>query len=141
MPWVDVGDTVSINDGTHQLKGTVLANPSGYSSITVLNSGYEGHHYRNNGHGFTGYDSLCPCPAAARDFIYGCDDFVAPYGQTPALIATCTTHISTAAQYIWMVASKGSGGSTQQKLLIDRVEWLFQTSQSRLFLGENLMSY
>jgi hypothetical protein len=72
MPWVDVGDTISVTDGTHQLKGTVLANTG--SVLSVLNSGYGGN---NTGTVAAGSPiSLCAPPSGSPDLIYGCDDFL-----------------------------------------------------------------
>jgi hypothetical protein len=82
MPWVDVGDTISVTDGTHQLKGTVSANTG--SALSVLNCGYAG---TNTGTVAVGSPtSLCAPPSGRSDLIYGCDDFLsfdAPTDGTP----------------------------------------------------------
>lgn len=67
--------------------------------------------------------------------------YAAAYGQTPSLISTQTTHISTASQWPWLVSSKGANGSTSRTMRLDRVEWLLQVSQTRLFLGEGLINF
>jgi len=83
MPWVDVGDTISVTDGTHQLKGTVLANTG--SALSVLNCEYAGN---NTGTVAAGSPiSLCAPPSRCSDLIYGRDDFLsfdAPTDGSPA---------------------------------------------------------
>ena len=72
MPWVDVGDTICVTDGTHQLKGTVLANTG--SRLSVLNCGYAAN---NTGTVAAGSPiSLSAPPSGSSDVIYGCDDFL-----------------------------------------------------------------
>src|SRR6516165_8796334 len=83
MPWVDVGDTISVTGGTHQLKGTVLANTG--SALSVLNCGYAGN---NTGTVAAGSPiSLCVPPSSCSDLISGRDDFLsfdAPTDGSPA---------------------------------------------------------
>lgn len=72
MPWVDLGDTVSVNDGTRQFKGTVLANSG--TTITLLNPGY-----RTNGTGTMASGSpvsLAPRVPGHWSYVYGSDDFL-----------------------------------------------------------------
>ena len=72
MPWADVDDTVSITDGTHQLKGRVVANTG--SVLSVLNSGYLG---GDSGTLAAGSRiTVCALPGDACELIYGCDDFL-----------------------------------------------------------------
>jgi len=67
--------------------------------------------------------------------------YAAAYGQTPTLIATNTTNISTAPQYLLMGNCRYSKGSPAVSLLIDRVEWLYKSPQSGSYLQENLLKY
>jgi hypothetical protein len=66
------GDTICVTDGTHQLKGTVLANTG--SRLSVLNCGYAAN---NTGTVAAGSPiSLSAPPSGSSDVIYGCDDFL-----------------------------------------------------------------
>jgi len=67
--------------------------------------------------------------------------YAAVYGQTPRLIAANTTNISTEPQYLLMGNCRYRNGSPSVTLLIDKVEWLYKTSQSGLHAEENLLSF
>jgi hypothetical protein len=67
--------------------------------------------------------------------------YAAVYGQTPTLIATNTTNISTEPQYLLIGNCRYSKGSPAVALLVDRVEWLYSSSQSGSYLQENLLKY
>ena len=82
MPWADIGDTILVTDGAHQLRGTVLANTG--SALSVLNPGYAGN---NTGTITAGSRiSLCASPNGSSHVFYGCDDllsFDAPTDRAP----------------------------------------------------------
>lgn len=67
--------------------------------------------------------------------------YAAVYGQTPTLIATNTTNISTRPQYLLIGNCRYTKGSPAVSLSIDRVEWLYSSSQSDQYLQENLLKY
>jgi hypothetical protein len=67
--------------------------------------------------------------------------YAAVYGQIPTLIATNTTNISTEPQYLLIGNCRYSKGSPAVALLVDRVEWLYNSSESGLFLQQNLFKY
>jgi hypothetical protein len=95
MPWVDVGDTVSINDGTRQFKGTVLGKTG--TTLTLLNPGYFGNTASGGTMAASAVATLCGAPMLASDVIYDCDDF---------LFATWGTG---AAAYKWFNTTTGAG--------------------------------
>jgi hypothetical protein len=66
--------------------------------------------------------------------------YAAVYGQTPTLIATNTTNISTKPQYLLIGNCRYRNGSPSVNLLVDKVEWLYTTSQSGSFLQKNWLS-
>lgn len=74
MPWADAGDTVSVNDGTHQFKGTVLANTG--TTLTLLNSGYAGNTASGATMAASATASLCDVGREGSDFIAYQTDFV-----------------------------------------------------------------
>jgi hypothetical protein len=67
--------------------------------------------------------------------------YAAVYGQTPELIATITTNISTDPQHLLVGNNRYRNGSPSVSLLVDRVEWLYKTSQSGSYLQENLLKF
>ena len=67
--------------------------------------------------------------------------YAATYGQTPVLIATNTTNISTGAQYLLIGNCRYGNGSPSVTLFIDRVEWLCNTAQSEAHLEEDLLKF
>jgi hypothetical protein len=67
--------------------------------------------------------------------------YAAVYGQTPTLIATNTTNISTNAQYLLIGNCRYRNGSPAVNLLVDKVEWIYKTRQNGSFLQENLARF
>jgi hypothetical protein len=67
--------------------------------------------------------------------------YAAVYGESPKLVATITTHISTDPQHLIVGNSRYRNGSPSVNLLVDKVEWLYKTSQSGSYLEENLVKY
>jgi hypothetical protein len=67
--------------------------------------------------------------------------YAAVYGQTPTLIATNTTNISTDAQYLLIGNCRYHKGSPAVNLLVEKVEWLYKAPQSGSFLQENLIKF
>lgn len=67
--------------------------------------------------------------------------YAAVYGQTPALIATITTKISTEPQYLLIGNCRYRNGSPSVNLLVDKVEWLCKTSQSESLLLKDLLKF
>ena len=67
--------------------------------------------------------------------------YAAVYGQTPTLIATNTTNISMEPQYLLIGNNRYKNASPPVTLLIDKVEWLYTTSQDIAYLGDNLLKF
>jgi hypothetical protein len=67
--------------------------------------------------------------------------YAAVYGQTPTLIATNTTNISTEPQYLLIGNCRYHKGSPSVTLLVDKVEWLYKTPQSGSYLEDNLLNF
>jgi hypothetical protein len=67
--------------------------------------------------------------------------YAAVYGQTPTLIATNTTNISTEPQYLLIGNNRYKNGSPSVTLLIDKAEWLYTTSAGGSYLEETLLKF
>jgi hypothetical protein len=65
----------------------------------------------------------------------------AVYGQTPILIATNTTNISKEPQYLLVGNCRYRNGSPSVNLLVDKVEWLYETAKGGSFRQENLLMF
>jgi hypothetical protein len=61
------------------------------------------------------------------------------YGETPKLIATNTTNISTDPQYLLVGNNRYKNGSPSVRLLVDKAEWLYTTSESEPHLNQTLL--
>jgi hypothetical protein len=66
--------------------------------------------------------------------------YASVYGQTPKLIATNTTNISTEPQFLLVGNNRYKDGSPSVSLLVDKAEWLYTTSESDLNLNDTLLS-
>jgi hypothetical protein len=58
--------------------------------------------------------------------------YAAVYGETPTLIATHTTNISTIPQFPLAGNNRYTVGTAPVTLFIDRVEWLYETSKNKI---------
>ena len=67
--------------------------------------------------------------------------YAAVYGQTPTLIATNTTNISSKPQYLLIGNNRYKNASPAVTLKIHKVEWLYTISQDTAYLADNLLKY
>jgi hypothetical protein len=67
--------------------------------------------------------------------------YAAVYGQTPTLIATNTTNISTEPQYLLIGNNRYKEGFPSVTLLVDKAEWSYATSEGESYLQEHLFKF
>lgn len=67
--------------------------------------------------------------------------YAAVYGQTPTLIATNTTNISTEPQYLLIGNNRYKEGFPSVTLLVDKVEWSYATSEGESYLQDHLFKF